>query len=177
MIYKLNIDSQEIPINQKLIFLQGNYDINTIENLPYSWVDWDENLELLFSDSNLMIEFFSHLNFIITQQNSKKTGLISDNWNNLYSTFEENKNNIAEYLSFFRMVNDYVEVRDGRIFNLAFDFDLYIDETNQIVTKKDVITYYGCPICGACLCNDCFCGFVTKIDEFNDETDILPDYD
>ena len=29
------------------------------------------------------------------------------------------------------MVNDYVEVRDGRIFNLAFDFDLYIDETNQ----------------------------------------------
>ena len=41
------------------------------------------------------------------------------------------KDNIAEYLSYFRMVNDYVEVRDGRIFNLAFDFDLYIDETNQ----------------------------------------------
>ena len=97
---KLNIDSNEIPINQKLIFLQGSYDINAIENLPYSWIDWDENIEILFSDSNLMIEFFSHLNSIITQQSSKKTGLISDNWNNLYSTFKENKNNITEYEKF-----------------------------------------------------------------------------
>jgi hypothetical protein len=41
------------------------------------------------------------------------------------------KNNIAEYLSEFRMVNDYVEIRDGRIFNLAFDFNLYIEERNE----------------------------------------------
>jgi hypothetical protein len=41
------------------------------------------------------------------------------------------KENIAEYLSEFRMVNDYVEIRDGRIFNLAFDFDLFVDETNE----------------------------------------------
>ena len=97
---KLNINSHEIPINKKLIFLQGSYDINAIDNLPYSWVDWDENLENIFSDSNLMIEFLSHLNCIITQQNSKKTGLLSDNWNDLYSIFEEIKQNISVYEKF-----------------------------------------------------------------------------
>ncbi|QEE14538.1 hypothetical protein DSAG12_00351 [Promethearchaeum syntrophicum] len=97
---KLNIDSHEIPINQKLMFLQGNYDINTIENLPYSWIDWNENLEILFRDSDLLIEFFSRLNSIITHQNSKKIGLISDIWRNLYSTLKENKNNIAKYEKF-----------------------------------------------------------------------------
>ena len=41
------------------------------------------------------------------------------------------KDNIAEYLSEYRMVNDYVEIRDGRIFNLAFDIDLFIQERNE----------------------------------------------
>lgn len=100
----LNINSHEIPINKKLIFLQGSYDINAIDNLPYSWVDWDENLENIFSDSNLMIEFLSHLNCIITQQNSKKTGLLSDNWNDLYSIFEEIKQNISVYEKFNHLI-------------------------------------------------------------------------
>ena len=29
---KLNINSHEIPINEKLIFIQGNYDINSTNN-------------------------------------------------------------------------------------------------------------------------------------------------
>jgi hypothetical protein len=41
------------------------------------------------------------------------------------------KQNIAEYLKKYRMINDYVEVRDGKIFNLAFDFTIYIDENNN----------------------------------------------
>lgn len=49
------------------------------------------------------------------------------------------KENIAEYLSDFRMVNDYVEIRDGRIFNLAFDFDLFVDESNQNNIANTVI--------------------------------------
>ena len=36
--------------------------------------------------------------------------------------------NIAEYLSQKRMINDYVEVRNGQIFNLVIELDLYIDE-------------------------------------------------
>lgn len=57
------------------------------------------------------------------------------------------KDNIAEYLSEFRMVNDYVEIRDGRIFNLAFDFDLYIEERNENNIANSVIntisTYFN----------------------------------
>ncbi len=96
----LNINSHEIPLNEKLIFLHGNYDINAIENLPYSWVKWGNYLEDIFSNSNLMIEFLSNLNFLITQQNSKKNSLISDNWNELYAKFKENDENIVEYKKF-----------------------------------------------------------------------------
>jgi len=38
------------------------------------------------------------------------------------------KQNIANYLSDYRMINDYVEVSDGKIFNLAFDVDLFVDK-------------------------------------------------
>ena len=38
------------------------------------------------------------------------------------------KENISEYLTEFRMLNDYVEVSDGRVIHLKFEFDLFIDE-------------------------------------------------
>lgn len=49
------------------------------------------------------------------------------------------KENIAEYISNYRMVNDYVEVRDGRIFNLSVDVYLYVDEGNDSSLVNDVI--------------------------------------
>lgn len=50
------------------------------------------------------------------------------------------KENIAEYLSGFRMVNDYVEIRDGKIFNLGFDLDLFVsDSVNQGEIANNVI--------------------------------------
>jgi hypothetical protein len=41
------------------------------------------------------------------------------------------KDNISEYLSKFRPMNDYVEIRDGQIFNLAYDFTLLIDNKSN----------------------------------------------
>jgi hypothetical protein len=41
------------------------------------------------------------------------------------------KENISEYLSKFRPMNDYVEVRDGQIINLAYDFTLLIDNRSN----------------------------------------------
>lgn len=38
------------------------------------------------------------------------------------------KENIANYLSDYRLINDYVEIRDGKIFNLGFDIDLHVDK-------------------------------------------------
>lgn len=38
------------------------------------------------------------------------------------------RNNIATYLSNYRMLNDYVEVSNGKIYNLGFEVDLFIDK-------------------------------------------------
>lgn len=45
--------------------------------------------------------------------------------------------NISEYLSDFRMLNDYVVVRPGRVFNLGFDVDLFVDKS---VTRSEIIS-------------------------------------
>lgn len=49
------------------------------------------------------------------------------------------KNNIAEYLSNYRMINDYVEIRDGRIFNIGIDVYLFVRDGNDSVVVNDVI--------------------------------------
>lgn len=38
------------------------------------------------------------------------------------------KNNIANYLADYRMLNDYVVIADGQIINLAFEFDLLVEK-------------------------------------------------
>lgn len=49
------------------------------------------------------------------------------------------KSNITEYLSQHRMINDYIEVRDGKIFNLAFDIILYSNDNNDNQIANGVI--------------------------------------
>jgi hypothetical protein len=39
--------------------------------------------------------------------------------------------NIAEYLSDYRITNDYVEVMNGQVINLGFELDLFIDKNYQ----------------------------------------------
>lgn len=46
------------------------------------------------------------------------------------------KDNISTYLSDYRMLNDYVLVKDGKIVNLAFELDLMIDKS---FPKSEVI--------------------------------------
>lgn len=50
------------------------------------------------------------------------------------------KDNITEYLSQYRMVNDYIEVKDGRIYNLAFDIDVYVENTADNQIANSIIT-------------------------------------
>ena len=45
--------------------------------------------------------------------------------------------NISEYLSNYRMINDYVEINTGEVYDLSFQVDLFVDKTipsSQIVT-------------------------------------------
>lgn len=52
------------------------------------------------------------------------------------------RDNITTYLADYRMVNDYVQVTNGRIINLSFEVDLYIDKSipqsqimSQVITE------------------------------------------
>ena len=48
------------------------------------------------------------------------------------------KENISTYLADYRMLNDYVEITNGRIINLGFQVDLYIDKKapqSQIISQ------------------------------------------
>jgi len=47
------------------------------------------------------------------------------------------KQNIAEYLSDYRMMNDYVTIKNGKVFNLSFEVDVFADKS---VPKGDVIS-------------------------------------
>ena len=47
------------------------------------------------------------------------------------------KENIATYLADYRMLNDYVEVTNGKIINLSFQVDLYIDKQ---VSKSQIVS-------------------------------------
>jgi len=50
------------------------------------------------------------------------------------------KQNITEYLTEFRMINDYIEVKDGKIFNLAFDIDVYVENIADNQIANSIIT-------------------------------------
>jgi len=46
--------------------------------------------------------------------------------------------NIQNYLSEYRMINDYIEIKSGRIVNLQFEVDIFIDKnynTSDVVTN------------------------------------------
>jgi hypothetical protein len=48
--------------------------------------------------------------------------------------------NIESYLSGYRMINDYVEIKSGRIINLSFDVDVIVDKNyNKIDVIRNVI--------------------------------------
>ncbi len=77
---------------------------------------------------------------VVEEQNKVKVYTLGlDDSGKLTNTSTQTlKENIAEYLADFRMLNDYVEVTDGRIINLGFEADLYIDKQfpkSQIVSE------------------------------------------
>lgn len=45
--------------------------------------------------------------------------------------------NIQDYLSMYRMVNDYVEIKSGKVINISFEIDVYVDKNYN---ASDVVT-------------------------------------
>ena len=50
------------------------------------------------------------------------------------------KENIAEYISQYRMINDFVEIKDGKIFNIGVDIDVYVENISNNKVANNIIT-------------------------------------
>lgn len=75
------------------------------------------------------------------------------------------KENISEYLSQYRSINDYVEIADGQIINLGFQFDLFIDDnipSNQIVLSAQQVVANFFNINNNKMGDDIFIGLILK---------------
>ena len=46
------------------------------------------------------------------------------------------KQNIAEYLADYRMINDFVTIKNGQVINLSYEVDLYVEKT---IPKGEII--------------------------------------
>lgn len=50
------------------------------------------------------------------------------------------KENIASYLSGYRMINDYIEIRDGQVYNLSYDITLFVTrDVNKASLVRDAV--------------------------------------
>jgi hypothetical protein len=49
------------------------------------------------------------------------------------------KENIAEYIKNYRMINDYVEVRDAKIINISINIDLYVQDFSDAEIVNNVV--------------------------------------
>ena len=59
------------------------------------------------------------------------------------------KQNISEFLTHYRMVNDYIEVEDGQIYNLSYQINVLVEKTTnndyEIIAKviKEVLDFHS----------------------------------
>lgn len=70
----------------------------------------------------------------ITEENNKiKIQLLSYDSNGVLTEIVSNtlKSNVANYLSNYRMINDYVSVESGNVIDLAFDTSVVLDSTQN----------------------------------------------
>jgi hypothetical protein len=85
---------------------------------------------------------------IMEEQNKIKIYVIGLDQNSKLSNNSTSalRENISAYLSDYRMINDYVQVTNGKVINLSFEVDLYIDKKQpqaQIIAEviNNVKTY------------------------------------
>jgi hypothetical protein len=144
-----NVVSRSLKVNNPIAAIGGNdgLSINQIRNLiKYNFSSQERDVTIndyLFQVFKMPGKYGSPFRANAFKENNKIVisivGLGSDGkLNNTSNSLL--KENIGEYVSNYRMVNDYVEIRDGKIFNLAFDLDLFVSESvNQGELANNVI--------------------------------------
>jgi hypothetical protein len=75
---------------------------------------------------------------VVEEDNKVKIKILSYDTSGALTQIVSNTliSNIAEYLSNYRMLNDYIVVRAGKVYNLGFDVDLFVDKS---VTRSEII--------------------------------------
>ena len=86
-----------------------------------------------FSDQVAMILALLDIRFCRSRNYTTDIAWIDIHTSNIVNL----KDNIAEYLADFRMVNDYVTIKDGRIINLGFEISVYTDKSTP---KGEIMT-------------------------------------
>jgi hypothetical protein len=77
---------------------------------------------------------------VYEEQNKIKVAILALDANSKLTNTSTNtlRDNIAEYLNDYRMLNDYVEISNGKIINLGFEVDLFIQkefQQSQIISE------------------------------------------
>jgi hypothetical protein len=69
-------------------------------------------------------------NNVMEVQNKVKVFILTLNENGNLSTSSTSalKDNISTYLSDYRMLNDYIEIDSGNVYNIGFEVDLFVDK-------------------------------------------------
>lgn len=73
--------------------------------------------------------------------------------------------NIVNYISMYRMVNDYVEIKAGRVINVSFDIDVVIEKTydvSSVVTQIINVVKNYMDVAGHDLGDDIYVGDIEK---------------
>lgn len=69
---------------------------------------------------------------------------LDENGNLRSALAEQVAENMKNYLSKYRMINDFVEIRSGRIINVAFEVDIFVDKSydkNEVVKRVIDLIY------------------------------------
>jgi len=79
-------------------------------------------------------------NSVFEEQNKIKIAIMGQNNSGKLDNTSNSalQNNLSEYLSDYRMINDYVEISNARIYNISVDCDIFIDKNiprSQVTTE------------------------------------------
>jgi len=70
---------------------------------------------------------------VIPVLNIDANGKLSNTSNTLF------KENLTEYLIGYRMINDFIEVKDGKIFNLGIDVNVFVENISDTTIANNII--------------------------------------
>ena len=136
-----NAVKKSLTVNNPLVPAIGGKDAPSVEEIRnlirYNFAS--QNRAVTLSDYKVLIgkmpgKFGVPYRYsVVEEQNKIKIYTVTlDSSSKLSSTSTTTlQENIATYLSDYRMVNDYIEVNSGKVYNIGFEIDLFIDKGYQ----------------------------------------------